>query len=87
MIIHKLDFLLLDGDNVVLSDRLDILNVIVLNEEDIDHIFAPIITLIHFETPLKKILISRSYLKVQEWFSTFKKKISWAFQKRLKFLS
>ena len=44
--IHELDFLVLDGGNSILSDDLNILRntirislpVIVLNEEDIDHI-------------------------------------------------
>ena len=56
--IHKFDFLLLDGGNLVLSDNLNILSntllisfpVIVLNETDISHIFAPKITIIYFET-------------------------------------
>ena len=57
--IHKFDFLLLDGGNLVLSDNnLNILSnvllislyVILLNEKDIGHIFAPIITIIYYET-------------------------------------
>ena len=57
--IHKFDFLLLDGGNLVLSDNnLNILSnvllislyVILLNEKDISHIFAPIITIIYYET-------------------------------------
>ena len=61
---HKFDFLLLDGDNLILSDNLNILSktlliylsVIVLNEEDIDHIFVPKITIINFETDISVIL-------------------------------
>ena len=49
---------LLDGGNLVIADDLNIhrntlqisLSVIVLNEEDIDHIFAPNITTIYLET-------------------------------------
>ena len=56
--IHKFDFLLLDGGHLVLSDNLNILSntllislsVIVLNETDISHIFAPKITIFYFET-------------------------------------
>ena len=56
--IHKFDFLLLDGGNLVLSDNLNILSntllislsVIVLNEKGISHIFAPKITIIYIET-------------------------------------
>ena len=56
--IHKFDFLLLDGGNFVLSDNLNILrntlrislSVIVLNEKDISPIFAPEITMNYFET-------------------------------------
>ena len=56
--IHKFFFLVLDGGNLGLSDNSNILShtllnslsVIVLNEEDIDHTFAPKITMIHFET-------------------------------------
>ena len=58
LMIHKLDFLGSDGGNSVLSDNLNILSntllislfVIVLNEEDIDHIFTPKIIIIYFET-------------------------------------
>ena len=56
--IHKFDFLLLDGGNLVLSDNLNLLNnallislsVIVLNEKYISHIFDPKITIIYLET-------------------------------------
>ena len=56
--IHEFDILVLDGGNLVISDDLNILrntlqislSVIVLNEEDIDHIFAPKMTKICFET-------------------------------------
>ena len=56
--IQKFDFLLLDGGNLVLSDHLNILSntleiflfVTVLNEKDISHIFAPILTIIYYET-------------------------------------
>ena len=56
--IHKFVFLVLDGANLVLSDNLNILSntllislsVIVLNEENIDHIFAPKVTMIYIET-------------------------------------
>ena len=56
--IHEFDILVLDGGNSVLSDNLNILSntllislsIIVLNEEDIYHIFAPTITMIYFET-------------------------------------
>ena len=55
---HKFDILLLDGGKLVLSDNLNILSktllislsVIVSNEKDISHIFAPKITIIPFET-------------------------------------
>ena len=53
--IHEFDILVLDGGNLVISDDLNILrntlqislSVIVLNEEDIDHIFAPKMTELH----------------------------------------
>ena len=56
--IDKFDFPLLNGGNLALSDDLNFLSntllnslsEIVLNEEDIDHIFAPKITMIYFET-------------------------------------
>ena len=56
--INEFDFPLLDGGNLALSDDLNFLSntllislsVIVLNEEDIDHIFAPKITIISVET-------------------------------------
>ena len=56
--VHEFDILVLDGGNLVISDDLNILrntlqislSVIVLNEEDIDHIFAPNMTKICFET-------------------------------------
>ena len=56
--IHKFNFLVLDGGNFFLSDDLNLLrntllillSVIVLNEEDIDHIFTPKITILYFET-------------------------------------
>ena len=56
--IHKFDFLLLDGGTFVLFDNLNILNntllislsVIVLNEKDISPIFTPEITINYFET-------------------------------------
>ena len=56
--IHKFDLLVLDCGNLVLSNNWNILSntllislsVIVLNEEDIDHIFAPKITIISFKT-------------------------------------
>ena len=56
--IHEIDILVLNGSNLVISDDLNILrntlqislSVIVLNEEDIDHIFAPKIPMIYFET-------------------------------------
>ena len=55
--IHEFDILVLDGGNLVISDDLNILrntlqislSVIVLNETDISHIFAPKITIIYFE--------------------------------------
>ena len=71
MIIHKFDFQVLYCGNLVLSDNLNILSntllislsIIVLNEEDIDHIFAPRIPIIYFKT---QSLISWSFFKVQE---------------------
>ena len=56
--IHKFDFLLLVGGNLVLSDNSNILrnallislSVIVLSEEDDDHIFAPKIRINYFIT-------------------------------------
>ena len=56
--IHKFDFFGSDGGNSLLSDNSNILSntllislsLIVLNKEDIDHIFAPKITMIYFET-------------------------------------
>ena len=66
--IHEFDILVLDGGNLVISDDLNILkntlqissSVIVLNKEDIDHIFAPKITKSVLKLK-KESLISRTF--------------------------
>ena len=58
LMIHKFNFLVLGGGNLVLSDNSNILSNtllislsdIVLNEKDISPIFAPEITINYFET-------------------------------------
>ena len=55
--LHKFDYLVLDGDNLVLSNNLNVLSntllislsLHALNEEDICHIFTIKIPMIYFE--------------------------------------
>ena len=93
--IHEFDILVLDGGNLVISDDLNILrntlqislSVIVLNEEDIDHIFAPKMTKICFETQEGITDISDIFLGIGTVFHIFQHRMAWAFQKCPQFLS
>ena len=77
--IHEFDILVLDGGNLVISDDLNILrntlqislSVIVLNEEDIDHIFAPKMIKICFETQEGITDISDIFLGIETVFYNF----------------